>query len=142
MTSGSLIGTAYRTARAPFASVMLRATGTSAPAGADVPVARNITEAKGARAVLYAVPIKDPDVIYVGLNDRDPAWHDLYKVKLSTGERTLMRRNTDKISAWFFDREGRLRMAMRTADNGDTEILRVDDQAFAKVYSCSVFETC
>jgi dipeptidyl aminopeptidase/acylaminoacyl peptidase len=114
----------------------------TAPAGADVPPARNVTDAKGARAVLYSTPRKDPDVIYVGLNDRDPAWHDLYRVKVSTGERTLLRKNTDKISGWVFDREGRLRLAMRTADNGDTEILRVDDQAFVKVYSCSVFETC
>jgi dipeptidyl aminopeptidase/acylaminoacyl peptidase len=111
-------------------------------AGSEVPPARNVTDAKGARAVIYDTPVKDPDVIYVGLNDRDPAWHDLYRVKLSTGERTLMRKNIDKISGWKFDREGRLRLATRTADNGDTEILRVDDQAFVKVYSCSVFETC
>lgn len=116
--------------------------GDSAPAGAEVPPARNLTEAKGARALIYSVPVNDPDVIFVGLNDRDPAWHDLYRVKISTGERTLLRRNTEKISNWVFDRDGKLRLAMRTADNGDTEILRVDDQAFTKVYSCSVFETC
>lgn len=114
----------------------------SAPAGAEVPPARNVTDAKGARALLYSVPVSDPDVIYVGLNDRDAAWHDLYSVKLSTGERKLLRRNTDKITNWVFDRDGKLRLAMRTADNGDTEILREDDQAFTKVYSCSVFETC
>jgi dipeptidyl aminopeptidase/acylaminoacyl peptidase len=114
----------------------------AAPAGSDAPPARNITDAKGARALIYHRPIGDPDVLYVGLNDRDAAWHDLYKVKLSTGERTLLRKNTDKISGWIFDREGRLRLATRTADNGDSEILRVDDQAFVKVTSCSVFETC
>jgi dipeptidyl aminopeptidase/acylaminoacyl peptidase len=110
--------------------------------GAEVPPARNVTDAKGARAFIYARPIGDPDVIYVGLNDRDPAWHDLYRVKISSGERTLLRKNTDKIANWVFDREGKLRLALRTADNGDTEILRVDDQAFVKVYSCTVFEGC
>ncbi len=110
--------------------------------GAEVPPARNVTDAKGARAFIYARPIGDPDVIYVGLNDRDAAWHDLYRVTISTGERTLLRRNTDKIAGWVFDREGKLRLAVRTADNGDTEILRVDDQAFVKVYSCTVFEGC
>src|SRR5688572_9245574 len=89
----------------------------AAPAGADVPPARNVTDVKGARAIIYSTPVKDPDVIYVGLNDRDPAWHDLYRVKLSTGERTLMRKNTDKISGWVFDRGGILRLATRTADN-------------------------
>ena len=27
----------------------------------------------------------DPDVVYIGLNDRDKAWHDLYRLKISTG---------------------------------------------------------
>ena len=31
---------------------------------------------------------------------------------------------------------------MRSADNGDTEILRVDDDGFTKVYTCNVFESC
>ena len=37
------------------------------------------------------MPKSDPDAIFVGLNDRDKAWHDLYKVKISSGERALPR---------------------------------------------------
>ncbi len=37
---------------------------------------------------IYAVPKAEPDFIYIGLNDREPGWHDLYKVKISTGEKT------------------------------------------------------
>ena len=110
--------------------------------GRDAPPARNLTEAKSVRALIYDVPRKDPDVIHVGLNDRDAAWHDLYRVKISTGERTLLRKNTDKIAGWMFDNAGELRLALRTADNGDTEILRVDADGFKKIYSCTVFETC
>ena len=58
--------------------------------GAVVPTARNLTEGKKVRAFIQSVPESDPDSIYVGLNDRDPAWHDLYKVKISTGEKTLI----------------------------------------------------
>jgi dipeptidyl aminopeptidase/acylaminoacyl peptidase len=111
-------------------------------AGQDVPTARNLTDAKGVRAQIYAVPRTDPDVIYVGLNDRDKAWHDLYKVKISSGERTLVRQNTERIVSWTFDLKDQLRLATRVADNGDTEILRVDDKGFTKVYSCNVFESC
>jgi dipeptidyl aminopeptidase/acylaminoacyl peptidase len=110
--------------------------------GKDVPTARNLTDAKSVRAVIYDVPRHNPDLIYVGLNDRDAAWHDLYEVKVSTGERRLLRKNTDKISGWMMDRAGKLRLATRTAENGDTEILRVTDAAFEPVYSCTVFETC
>jgi hypothetical protein len=120
------------------------------PAGADVPPARNLTNATGARAVIYATPWSDPDVIYVGLNDRDRLWHGVYRIRISTRERTLLRRNTDRIStsptsggaSWVFDREGRLRLATRIASDGGTEFLRVDGQGLVKVLSCSAFETC
>jgi dipeptidyl aminopeptidase/acylaminoacyl peptidase len=114
-----------------------------APAsGQDVPAARNLTDVKGVRAALYSVPRTEPDAIYIGLNDRDPAWHDLYKVKISTGERTLIRKNTERITAFIFDLMDQLRLATRSAENGDTEVLRVDADKFTKVYSCSVFESC
>jgi dipeptidyl aminopeptidase/acylaminoacyl peptidase len=114
----------------------------SPTAGQDAPPARNLTEAKSVRAFIYDVPRSDPDAIHVGLNDRDAAWHDLYKVKISTGERTLLRKNTEKIAAWVFDNKGTLRLAMRTDDNGDMEILRVEADGFEKIYSCTVFESC
>ena len=114
----------------------------AAAAGQDVPAARNLTEAKGIRAAIYAVPRTEPDAIYVGINDRDKAWHDLYKVKISTGERTLLRQNTERITGWVFDLKDQLKLATRAAENGDTELLRVDDKTFTKVYSCTVFESC
>ena len=110
--------------------------------GEDVPTARNLTDAKGIRAAIYAVPRSEPDTMYIGLNDRDKAWHDLYKVKISTGERTLMRQNTERITGWVFDLKDQLKLASRAAENGDTEVLRVDEKGFTKVYSCNVFESC
>jgi len=112
------------------------------PTGEDVPTARNLTDLKNVRAFVYAAPRNDPDAMYVGINDRDPAWHDLYKIKISTGERTLVRKNTERVTGWIFDLNDKLRLATRAADNGDTEVLRVDDNGFTKVYSCNVFESC
>jgi len=115
----------------------------AAPApGSDAPPSRNLTALKGVRVLLYSQPKHDPDIVYIGLNDRDKAWHDLYKLKISTGELTLMRKNSERISSWIFDLDGHLRLATRTADNGDTEILRVDRDKFTQVYSCTVFEIC
>ena len=111
--------------------------------GAEVPVARNLTNSEKVRTVGYNVPRTEPDAIYVGLNDRDPAWHDLYKIKISTGERTMVRQNTERLTGWLFDRKDQLRMATRSTKSGDKEVLRVDSAGtFTKVYSCSVFETC
>jgi len=110
--------------------------------GADAPPSRDLTGLKGVRVIIYEVPKSDPDIVYIGLNDRDKAWHDLYKLRISTGEKTLVRKNTDRVTGWVFDLKGALRLAIRNADNGDTEILRVDAEKMTKVYSCTVFETC
>ncbi len=115
---------------------------TAAPdSGRDVPAARDLTGVKGARAQIYAVPRDKPDVACIGLNDRDPAWHDAYQLNLTTGERTLIRENREQISGWFFDEAGDLRLALRIAPNGDTEALRADADRLVKVYACSVFES-
>ncbi len=116
--------------------------GAKPAAGADAPAARDLTGLKGVRVQLVDVPKNDPDIIYIGLNDRDKAWHDLYKLKLSTGEKTMLRKNTERIVGWDFDLQGNLRLASRSAENGDTEILRVDSDKFTKIYSCNVFESC
>lgn len=110
--------------------------------GAEAPPSRDLTGLKGVRLILYEVPKRDPDTVYIGLNDRDKAWHDLYKLSISTGQKTLIRKNTERITGWVFDLKGQLRLATRSAENGDTEFLRVDPEGFTKIYSCSVFETC
>jgi dipeptidyl aminopeptidase/acylaminoacyl peptidase len=110
--------------------------------GKDVPQARNITGAKGVRTFIYSLPRRQPDILYAGLNDRDPSWPDLYRVRISTGERELLRQNTERIASWVFDNAGNLRLAVRVNDAGDTEILRVDPEQFTPVYSCSIHEIC
>jgi dipeptidyl aminopeptidase/acylaminoacyl peptidase len=110
--------------------------------GAEAPASRDLTGLKGVRLILYEVPKSDPDTVYIGLNDRDKAWHDLYKLSISTGQKTLIRKNTERITGWVFDLKGQLRLATRSPENGDTEFLRVDPEGFTKIYSCSVFETC
>ncbi len=116
--------------------------GAATGAGPEVPAARNLTDAKNVRAMIYGMLKSDKDAIFIGMNDRDPAWHDLYRVKISSGERTLLRKNTERLTGWVFDLKDQLRLATRAADNGDTEVLRVDADGFRKVYSCSIFETC
>jgi dipeptidyl aminopeptidase/acylaminoacyl peptidase len=113
-----------------------------ADAKSGVPPTRALTNLKGVRTVLYAAPKSRPDVLYIGLNDRDARWHDLYELRISSGEKTLLRRNTEQIAAWDFDNEGNLRLAERTNEAGDTEVLRVDADGFHQIYSCTVLESC
>jgi dipeptidyl aminopeptidase/acylaminoacyl peptidase len=114
----------------------------SPAAGSKVPSPTNLTNATGVRTIIYGVPESEPDFIYIGLNERDKAWHDLYRVQVSTGTKTLVRENKDRLTGWVFDNKDKLRMASRSAPNGDTEILKVDGDKFTQVYGCGVFETC
>jgi len=107
-----------------------------------VPPTRALTNLKGVRTLIFAVPKSKPDILYIGLNDRDKQWHDLYELHISTGEKTLLRKNTERISGWDFDHDGELRLAERTNQAGDTEILRVDPDGFKEIYSCTVLEGC
>jgi dipeptidyl aminopeptidase/acylaminoacyl peptidase len=107
-----------------------------------VPPTRPLTNLKGVRTQIFSVPRAKPDILYIGLNDRDPRWHDLYELRISTGEKTLLRKNTENIAGWVFDHDGALRLAARTNSTGDTEMLRVDADGFKQIYICSVLETC
>ena len=106
------------------------------------PPAKDLTGLKGVRIAIYNLPKQDPRIAFVGLNDRDKAWHDLYQLNLATGERTLVRKNTERIARWVFDLKGKLRMAQRVDNSGEQELLRVDDSGFHKIYSCGIFDTC
>src|SRR5215204_6441537 len=114
----------------------------SPAAGSKVPAPTNLTNAAGVRAMIYAVPDSEPDFLYIGINERDKALHDLYKVQISTGAKTLVRENKDRLTGWVFDNSDKVRMATRSAANGDTEILKVDGDKFTQIYSCGVFESC
>ena len=107
-----------------------------------VPPTRALTNFKGVRTEIYAVPKAKPDILYIGLNDRDARWHDLYELHIATGEQRLIRKNTEQIAAWIFDNQGTLRLAERTNAAGDVEVLRVDPDGVKEVYGCSVLENC
>lgn len=116
--------------------------GAAVAPGSSAPASRDMTGLKGVRVVFYGVPRNEPDIVYIGLNDRDKAWHDLYRLRLSTGEKTLLHRNTERIVAWVFDLAGQLRLGVRKTESGDTQILRVDGEKLTEIYSCNVFEVC
>ena len=108
-----------------------------------VPAARNLTDFDDMRALLYSVPKAKPDTIFVGMNDRDPALHDVYSVSIESGERELIVENTANVAGWLFDLNGNLRMAVRQTPEGGTETLKVEDgELGAVLFDCDWTETC
>ncbi|WNC70798.1 S9 family peptidase [Thalassotalea psychrophila] len=62
-----------------------------------------------------------PGVVIVGMNDRDPKWHDVYSVDLSTGSRTLLVENTG-FAEILVDNDLQVRLASKTLANGDLQV--------------------
>ena len=107
-----------------------------------IPSARNITSMKGVRAMIFHVAHQDPEMIFVGLNQRDPSWHDLYQLHIPTGKLTLLRENNKRYTSWFFDWEDRLRLASLSKENGDNELWRMDpDGEETLIYEWGLMET-
>ncbi len=114
----------------------------SEAAPGTIPAARNITDLEGVRAIIFHVAREDHDLMYVGLNERDAAWHDLYELRISTGELTLLRENTNRYTSWIFDWEDQLRLASRSRENGDNELWRLnEDGTETLIYEWGLMES-
>ncbi len=72
-------------------------------------------------AQIYHVSDQFPEEILVGLNDRDPAYHDVYRLNILTGEKTLVLQNDRHFSDFIFDDDYNLRFATITTEGGGAE---------------------
>lgn len=81
---------------------------------------------KGARVEIVQISRKVKDRILVGLNDRDPKWHDVHSLNLTTGELTLVQRN-EGYAGFVADQDLRLRMALRSAADGSIDVFTMQD---------------
>lgn len=111
-----------------------------AKAATGVPASRNITPLKEIAAQIYMVSRKDPDLLMVGLNNRDKAWHDLYSLKISTGEMKKIYENTDRVTGYDFDWDEKLRVLSKTDDKGTTQFLYKDGDKLTPIYETLVTE--
>jgi dipeptidyl aminopeptidase/acylaminoacyl peptidase len=109
--------------------------------GTPVPPAKDLTPLVKVRASIYDVPRNTPNEIIIGLNDRDPALHDVYRLNLTTGGRTLLWKNTENVAGWVTDLKGDLRLGIRQTANGGTEILRIDGDKLLSIYSVNADES-
>ncbi len=110
--------------------------------GDPVPQAKNLTPFENVRAVIYDVPKKTPNEIIIGLNDRDPSLHDVYRLNIVTGEKKLLYENKENIAGWLTDLEGNLRLAIRQTEDGGMEILKLENNKLSKIYEVDFEESC
>lgn len=87
---------------------------------------RDLTPFAKTAAQVNNVSHLHPESILVAMNDRDPKWHDLYRVDLSSGQRTLMLKNDQEIGNYLADGNYTVRMAGKPRADGGTDLLAPD----------------
>ena len=95
---------------------------------------RNLTPLEGVRAEIKQVSHKYPEEILVGLNDRKPQLHDLYRFNLTTGEKTLLQENTGFIDI-FADDDYNVRFAVRMTLFGGIEAVKMTESGKWETYT-------
>jgi dipeptidyl aminopeptidase/acylaminoacyl peptidase len=83
----------------------------------------NLTPYRGARAMIVAGSYQRPDEILVGLNSRDPKWHDIWLINTVSGKAILIEKN-EGIADYVADDALNLRLALKTTPDGGTVVLR------------------
>ncbi|MFT3761277.1 MAG: S9 family peptidase [Pseudoxanthomonas sp.] len=78
------------------------------------------------RAQVAGLSHLQPDSVLVGMNDRDPQWHDLYRVDLASGKRTLLQKNDAQIADYIADANYEIRYATRSRADGGADLLKPD----------------
>lgn len=90
----------------------------------------DLTPLEAVRVEIAGISPDLPDEILVGLNDRDPRLHDLHRINLLTGERTLVLKN-DGFMGFVTDSAFQPRYGARMNPDGTTDYLKyvTDDEA-------------
>jgi protease II len=88
---------------------------------------RNLTPIAGVQAQMHGVSLDTPDVVAVGLNERDKSWHDVFRIDIRTGKRELLFENSQQLSRIVLDRQLVPRLASQTrAKEGGRTRYRID----------------
>jgi dipeptidyl aminopeptidase/acylaminoacyl peptidase len=85
----------------------------------------DLTPMEGVRVQVDQVSPRFPDEMVLGINDRNPQLHDLYRVSVLTGERTLLLENAG-YAGYTLDDNYNVRFATRFEADGSLSYFAVD----------------
>jgi dipeptidyl aminopeptidase/acylaminoacyl peptidase len=82
----------------------------------------DLTPMEGIQAQIMGVSDRIPGEILMGINDRDPRLHDVHRINLASGERTLVVENPGFVG-FLADADYNIRLGIRPTDTGGMEIM-------------------
>jgi len=88
---------------------------------------KDLTPLEGVQARIQETSHTFPNELILGLNDRNPELHDLYRVNIDTGERSLIQENEGFLD-FVTDHTYNVRFASRFESDGGIQLFRSTDQ--------------
>jgi dipeptidyl aminopeptidase/acylaminoacyl peptidase len=88
---------------------------------------RKLTPFEKTRVQIVGVSTTVLDRILIGINNRDPKWHDVYSVDLASGKLTPVMMNTGEFSNFLADENLVLRGALKARKDGGSDYYRIVD---------------
>lgn len=95
---------------------------------------KDLTPFPNAQARVQQVSHRHPGQILVALNDRAPQLHDLYRVDLNTGERSMVAKNEGFVQ-FVTDDDLAVRLATRMTPDGGGEVLAPNPDGSWEVFT-------
>jgi dipeptidyl aminopeptidase/acylaminoacyl peptidase len=86
---------------------------------------RDLTPGMKVSARIEGISHKFPNEIIIGLNDRDPQFHDVYRVNLVSGEKKLVQKNT-QFAGFVLDDDYNVRLGVQFLPDGSMKYSRPD----------------
>ena len=78
---------------------------------------KDLTPIEGVRAEIQEISHKNPTEILVGLNDRNPQLHDIWRINIETGEKQLVQQNHG-VAGYLTDDDYNVRLAINYSPTG------------------------
>jgi len=97
---------------------------------------RDLTPYPGVQAQIVATEPNFPDEILIALNDRDPRTHDVYRLSLKDGSRTLEVQNPGDVIGWLPDQSFKVRAAKAMRPDGGSIIRLLENGKWRDFLSC------
>ncbi|MBA2635996.1 MAG: S9 family peptidase, partial [Sphingomonas sp.] len=86
---------------------------------------RPLTPFEKTRVRIINVSPAVPDRILIGINNRDPKWHDVHSLNLATGKLTPVLMNKGDYASFIADQNLVIRAASKSRDDGGSDYFRV-----------------
>lgn len=94
---------------------------------------RDLTPLAGVTAHIHDLVLDHPGAAAIAINDRDKAWHDVYRIDICTGRRELIVENTQELASIVLDRQLRPRLATKSRPEGGSSVFRFDGTALEQI---------